>query len=170
MVGGGVRLGADGMGHWGQDLCYSYGTNPSKIVTSLGSFGFTSRTHQFSYNALWYPRKVTAKGRVFPYLTAGAGGTFYQLSQSTMNQALDPNRGGLGTLHNENVFSFNAGGGVSIRINSVYGFRIDVRDTMSRAVRYGLPKASSDPSAIVFPLSGIFHQIEASFAFIYYFK
>jgi hypothetical protein len=167
---GGIRLGADGIGHWGQDLCYSYGTNPTKIVTDLGEFGFTSRTHQFSYNALWYPSKVTDKGKVFPYLTAGVGGTFFQLSQSTINQALDPSRAGLGQLRNENVFAFNAGGGLRFRINSVYGFRIDVRDTMSRAVRYGLPKTSSDPNAIVFPVGGIFHQIEVSLAFIYYFK
>jgi hypothetical protein len=167
---GGIRLGADGIGHWGQDLCYSYGTNPTKIVTDLGSFGFTSRTHQFSYNALWYPRKVTDKGKVFPYLTAGVGGAFYQLSQTTINEALDPSRAGLGQLRNENVFTFNAGGGLRFRVNSVYGFRIDVRDNMSRAVRYGLPGSSSDPKATVFPISGIFHQIEVSLAFIYYFK
>ena len=45
---GGVRLGADGSGHWGQDFIYSYGTNPTTIETDLGSFRFTSRTHQFS--------------------------------------------------------------------------------------------------------------------------
>jgi hypothetical protein len=40
---------------------------------------------------------------------------------------------------------------------------------MSRAVRYGLPKESNDPNATVFPISGIFHQFEISFAFVYYF-
>ena len=40
---------------------------------------------------------------------------------------------------------------------------------MSRAVRYGLPQESSDPNATVFPVGGIFHQLEIAFAFVYYF-
>ncbi len=169
---GGVRLGVDGRGHWGQDFDYSYGTNASKIVNhSTGAdFAFTNRTHQLSYNALWYPGGLNPKGKAFPYLTAGVGGTFYTLSQTTVNEALDPNRAGLGKLRNENIFAFNAGTGVRFRVNSVYGFRVDFRDYMTRAVRYQLPKASNDPQATVFPIGGIFHQYMLSFSFVYYFK
>jgi hypothetical protein len=123
----------------------------------------------FSYNALWYPAGASdakKKKGAFPYLTAGVGGAFHSLAQKTVNQGLES---GLGTLRTENVFAFNAGGGVRVRINSVWGIRIDARDYMSRAVRYGLPKTSSDPSATVFPVGGVFHQIEISFAFVYYF-
>ena len=170
---GGVRLGTDGRGHWGQDFIYSYGTNPTKIVnqSNSGQFSFMSRTHQFSYNALWYPggSGVGKRSGMFPYLTAGVGGTFHTLSQSTVNEALDPNRGGLGKLHNENVFDFNAGGGVRARLNSLYGIRVDVRDYMSRAVRYGLPRTSSDPRATVFPVGGVLHRIEFSIGLVFYF-
>jgi hypothetical protein len=170
---GGVRLGTDGKGRWGQDFIYSYGSNSSRIVnrSTNTQFSFTSRTHQFAYNALWYPGG-TGRGKTsgaFPYLTAGVGGTFHNLSQSTINEALDPNRAGLGKLRNENVLAVNAGGGIRFRINRVYGFRVDVRDYMSRAVRYGLDQTSSDPRATVFPVGGIFHQLEISFAFVYYF-
>jgi hypothetical protein len=168
---GGMRLGADSLGHWGQDIIYSYGTNSTRIINNTTGyrFAFTSKTHQVSYNALWYLKSLRKSKRMFPFLTAGVGGTFYNLSQSTINEALDPNRAGLGKLRSENVFAVNAGGGVRFKINNVWGIRIDVRDYMSRAVRYGLPKASTDPDSTVFPVSGIFHQFEIAFAFVYYF-
>lgn len=167
---GGARFGADlYQGRWGQDIIYSYGANSTRIITDAGSFGFTSRTHQIAINALWYPRSMKKKGKAFPYLTAGVGGTFFVVSQQTINEALDPNRAALGKLRSENVFAFNAGGGVRFRINEVWGVRIDARDSMSRAPRYGLPKESSDPNATVFPVGGILHQAEVSVAFVYYF-
>jgi hypothetical protein len=169
---GGVRLGADGSGHWGQDIVYSYGANATRInVPENGSpFAFTSRTHQISLNALWYPcgLRRAFKG-AYPFLTAGVGGTFYTVTQRVVNEAFDPNRGGLGKIRNDNIFAFNAGGGVRFRVNRVYGFRIDFRDYMSRAARYGLPKSSSDPNAVVFPVGGLFHQFEFTFGFVYYF-
>lgn len=170
---GGVRLGTDSKGRWGQDFIYSFGTNATKIVNQSNSsqFSFTSRVHQFSYNALWYPggSGLDRKSGAFPYVTAGVGGSFHVLSQSAINQALDPGRGGLGQLHNENVFDFNCGGGVRVKMNPRYGVRVDARDFMSRAVRYGLPERSSDPKATVFPISGLFHRIEASVGFVIYF-
>ncbi len=170
---GGVRVGADWAGHWGQDFIYSYGTNPTRIVNQSSSvqFSFTSRTHQFSYNALWYPGG-NGEGKIsgaFPYVTAGVGGSSFVLSSATVNQALDPSRGGLGQLQSENVLDFNAGGGVRFRINNRFGIRVDARDYLSRAVRYGLPESSSDPQATVFPVSGVFHRFEASVALVIYF-
>ena len=169
---GGVRFGADCWGHWGQDFNYSYGANATKIVNNFngGAFGFTVHTHQFSYNLLWYPSSLDKGKKVFPYLSAGVGGTFYMLEQATVNEALDPNRAGLGKLRNESIFAFNAGGGIRFRINSVWGFRIDARDYISNPPRFGLPERSDDPTTVVFPVTGLFHQIEASIAFVYYFK
>ncbi len=170
-VRGGVRLGADNWRRWGQEFNYSYGTNATKIVnhSNSGTFGFTTHSHEFSYNLLWYPTGF-AKKKVLPYLTAGLGGSFYMLRQSTINEALDPNRVGLGKLRNESVFTFNGGGGVRFRINEVYGFRIDARDYFSSPPRFGLPASSDNPSAVVFPVTGIFQRLEVSFAFVYYFK
>jgi len=109
---GGVRFGVDGKGHWGQDLDYSYGSNATKIVnhTTGGSFAFTSRTHQLSLNGLWYPGGLDLKKKAFPYLTVGVGATLNTLRQQVVNEALDPNRAGLGKLRNDNIFAFNAGG------------------------------------------------------------
>jgi len=165
---GGIRVGADGRGHWGQDLDYSYGSIPSKISVPPGDeFSITNRTHQFSYNVLWYPGGAqSSKKKVFPYLTAGAGAVIFQVSKSAKNDAMEA---GLGTLLDHTTFAFNAGGGIRVRINNIYGFRIDVRDVMSHPVRYGIPAESSDPATFVFPVTGIFHQIQFSVAFNYYF-
>jgi len=167
-VRGGIRMGVDGRGHWGQDLDYSYGSIPSKIVVPpSGVFSITNRTHQFSYNVLWYPGGAqNSKKKVFPYLTAGAGAVVFQVSKSAKNDAIEA---GLGTLLDHTTFAFNAGGGIRARINSIYGIRFDVRDVMSHPVRYGIPAESSDPSTFVFPVTGIFHQIQVSVAFNYYF-
>lgn len=170
-VRGGIRVGVDFKKHWGEDFIYSYGANASKIVnttsgTSAAPFPFTVRSHQFAINALWYPAGLDAGKKVAPYVTAGGGGTFFVVSPETVNAALEA---GLGKLHTENVFAFNAGGGLRMQLSRHAGLRIDARDYMTRTPRFGLPEHSDDPSALVFPASGVFHQFEFSFAFVYYF-
>jgi hypothetical protein len=168
---GGVRLGVDGRGHWGQDFMYSYGANAAKIVnhTNQSDFALTPRIHQAAWNVLWYPGGLSIKTGTFPYLTAGVGGTFYTVTAKTVNAAMDPNLAGLGRLRNDNTFAFNAGAGVRARLREKYGVRVDFRDYMTHSPRFGLPKSSDDPDATVFPVGGIFHQFEVSFAFVYYF-
>jgi len=168
---GGVRLGVDGAGHWGQDFMYSYGANATKIVNhgNLADFAFTARVHQAAWNLLWYPGGLGRDTGAFPYVTAGVGGIYYTVSQHTVNQALDPDLAGIGKLRNTGTFAFNAGAGVRMKASDKFGVRIDFRDFMTQAVRYGLPKGSSDPDAVVFPAGGIFHQFEVSFAVVYYF-
>ncbi len=165
---GGVRFGVDFKKHWGEDIVYSYGFNATKIVNSASDLEFpiNVRSHQIAFNALWYPAGLDTKKRVFPYLTVGGGGTFFVISPKTVGEGLAE---GLGELHSENVFAFNAGAGLRMQLSRHAGVRIDARDYMSRSPRFGIPEKSSDPNAMVFPVSGVFHQVEASFAFIYYF-
>lgn len=164
----GVRVGADFRKHWGEDIIYSYGFNATKIENKSGGseFPFNVWSHQIAFNAIWYPGGLDAKKKAFPYLTAGGGGTFFVISPETVNKG---NEVGLTDLRSENVFSFNAGGGVRFKLGKHAGLRIEARDYMSRAPRFGMPEKSTDPSALVFPASGVFHQVEASFAFVYYF-
>jgi opacity protein-like surface antigen len=165
---GGVRFGADFKKHWGEDIIYSYGFHATKIEnkTSGTEFPFNIWSHQIAFNALWYPGGLDEKKRAFPYLTAGGGGTFFVISPETVHKGMDA---GLGEIRSENVFAFNAGGGVRMRLSKHAGIRIDARDYMSRPPRFGMPEKSDDPYALVFPASGVFHQVEASFAFVLYF-
>jgi len=165
---GGVRMGIDGARYWGQDYDYSYGANASRIVTDYGRFSFTNRIHQVSTNILFYPFSLE-RDQFLPYVTAGLGATFVTLTQKALGEAIDPSRAGIGELKSETIFAFNAGGGARFRINDRYGLRLDVRHYMSRALRYDLPKSSSDPNEAVFPVSGVFHQITASFGLVIHF-
>jgi hypothetical protein len=118
---GGVRLGTDGMGRWGQDISYSYGANASKIVVKQnGDFAFTSRSHQFAYNVLYYPGGLRSK-EFYPYLTAGAGGTIYTLSQASINEGM---QAGLGKLRTHTSFTGNVGAGFRYQANGKCGCHI----------------------------------------------
>jgi hypothetical protein len=78
----GIRFGADFKKHWGEDIIYSYGFSATKIADKTGGpeFPFNVWSHQFAVNALWYPGGLDEKKKVFPYLTAGGGGTFFVIS------------------------------------------------------------------------------------------
>ncbi len=162
---GGVRLGYDGHRHWGMEFAYSYGANASRVVTPLGRFAFTNRIHQASSNALFYPWNLE-RTRFSPFITAGVGATFAYLGQRAQDEAA---LAGFGQLKTERIFAFNAGGGASIRASDRFGIRLDIRDYMSRPLRYGLPEKSMNPSANVFPVSGVFHQIAGTFGLVFYF-
>jgi hypothetical protein len=164
----GLRMGVDFKKYWGEDIIYSYGAAASKIVNSTSDIRFplSVRSHVFAVNGLWYPRGMDEKKRFFPYVTAGVGASFFVLTNRSINESKE---GGLGELYSENLLAFNAGGGVRARWNRHMGFRIDARDFMSRSPRFGMPASSYDPSALVFPAGGTFHQFEVSIAFVYYF-
>jgi len=165
---GGVRMGIDGARYWGQDYAYSYGANASRLVTPYGRFAFTNRFHQASSNILFYPWSLDRRS-CFPYVTAGVGATFAVLAQETITEALDPLEAGIGPMKSEKIFAFNAGTGVRFRLNERFGLRLDVRDYMSRPVRYGLPKSSNNPDESVLPVSGVFHQFAGSIAVVVHF-
>jgi opacity protein-like surface antigen len=134
----GVRFGIDGARYWGQDYAYSYGSNAGTITTSAGSFSFPTRFHQVSSNVLFYPWSLDRR-QFFPYVTAGVGATFVIVNQDAITEGL---HAGMGPLKSETIFAFNAGAGVRIRLNDRVGLRLDWRDYMSRALRYGIQKSS----------------------------
>lgn len=186
-VRGGIRFGTDGQGHWGQDFIYSYGHNTAKIIVYLPQayhaqpfglpnpqFAFTSRSHLFSYNALFYPGGLRGKG-FHPYLTAGVGAAVFTMSQNAINDAmfLNPFNETLGLTLGEPKthisFAFNAGAGIRYQFNKNWGLRLDWRDWMSHTPGYGIPQSSTDPHEFVLPVKGVFHQLETSIGFVYFF-
>ena len=161
----GVRFGIDGARYWGQDYAYSYGSNAGRLTTSAGSFSFPTRFHQASSNLLFYPWSLDRR-QFFPYVTAGVGATFVVVSQDAITEAM---HAGMGPLKSETIFAFNAGAGVRIRLNERAGLRLDWRDYMSRALRYGISKSSENQLDIVFPSGGVAHQFAGTVAFVVHF-
>ncbi len=165
---GGVRFGIDGARYWGQDYAYSYGSNATKLKTPFGSFSFRNQFHQASSNVLFYPWSLDRR-HAFPYITAGLGATFVVLKQDTLIEALTPTSAGIGPLKSETIFAFNAGAGVRVRLSERVGVRFDGRDYISRPIRYGLPKNSSDPNQPVLPVGGAFHQFAGTVGIVIHF-
>jgi opacity protein-like surface antigen len=162
---GGVRFGIDGARYWGQDYAYSYGSNAGKVATSSGSFSFPTRFHQASSNLLFYPWSLD-KESVFPYLTAGLGATFVIVSQDAITESI---HAGIGPLKSETIFAFNAGAGIRFRLSERAGLRLDFRDYMSRALRYGLPQSSENRFDNVLPVGGSFHQFAGTVGLVIHF-
>jgi len=167
-VQGGIRFGLEGARHWGQDYTYSYGQNPGKLETPYGQFSYTSRFHHASTTVLFYPWTYNTH-QVSPYVAAGIGAMWSTLKHDAVSEAIDPLRAGLGPLKTETVCAFHAGGGLRFRLSERLGMRIDLRDTMSRTLRWGLPETSDDPNATVLPVNGVFHQISGSFGVVIHF-
>lgn len=161
----GVRFGIDGARYWGMDYAYSYGSNAGKLTTSAGNFSFPTRFHQASSNLLFYPWSLERR-QFFPYVTAGMGATFVIVSQDAITEAI---HAGMGPLKSETIFAFNAGAGVRIRLNERAGLRLDWRDYMSRALRYGIPQSSENPFDIVLPSGGVLHQFAGTVGFVVHF-
>lgn len=161
----GVRFGIDGARYWGQDYAYSYGSNAGKLMTSAGTFSFPTRFHQVSSNLLFYPWSLD-RSQFFPYVTAGLGATFVIVSQDAITEAI---HAGLGPLKSETIFAFNAGAGVRIRLSERAGLRLDWRDYMSRALRYGIPQSTPCQFETVMPAAGVTHQFAGTVAIVVHF-
>src|SRR5439155_22379239 len=146
---GGIRIGVDSKGHFGQDIDYSYGTYASKFVNRASGeslFSFTPRVHQISWNAIWYPGGQS-EGKVFPYLTVGVGGTVNSRSQraATATFPLSLEESLNRHLRTDNTFTFNTGFGARFPRNKRYGVRVDVRAYLSRDPRYVIGECPHEP-------------------------
>jgi hypothetical protein len=164
---GGMRLGIDGARRWGQDYSYSYGSNTTKLSTAYGSYSFKTQFHQASSSVLFYPCGLKRRA-LFPYLSAGLGATFVVVGQNVVTQSLNPLTVGL-PLKSETNFAFHAGGGVRLRINKRIGIRFDIKDYMSRGLRFGLQKESDNPNQSVLPVNSVFHQLSGTAGLVVHF-
>src|SRR2546425_5185966 len=77
----GLRLGVYTRGHWGEEFFYSFEQNGARI--SRGGASPTSaelrmRIHNYGINAMYYLLE-TESHTFHPFLSAGIGGTFYDL-------------------------------------------------------------------------------------------
>ncbi len=120
----GFRGGFNTGDHLGYEMGYMYNrTNLDVLGTKQGM-----AYHQVMFNALYYFTNPDARFR--PFGTAGLGFTNY--AEPGTSAAY----GGGST-----EFGFNYGGGVKIRLTSLFGLRFDLRQSMTPKP-FGLPLAS----------------------------
>ena len=119
-----IRMALNNESHFGHEVQYAY----SRTKLSSGGVEQGMAIHQGGYNFLLY---ATNEGtRIRPFATGGVMFANYVPPGSSAAQG-----GG------DNKFGFNYGGGVKMRITSLFGARLDVRQ-YTTPKPFGLPLAS----------------------------
>jgi opacity protein-like surface antigen len=131
------RMDLNNDSHFGHEVQYAY----SRTKLNSGGVEQGMAIHQGGYNFLLY---ATPEGkRIRPFATAGVMFANYVPPGSSATQG-----GG------DNKFGFNYGGGVKMRITSLFGVRLDVR-------QYTTPK----PFSLPYLREGWLRQTEISAGF-----
>jgi opacity protein-like surface antigen len=167
----GVRLGVYTRGHWGEEFFYSFEQNSAQISrggATTASIDLPIRVSNYGINALYYLQE-TETHTLQPFLSAGIGGTLYQLKPGTALFARDPARGNIPDIDNSNELAFNFGFGIKTRSTNWLGVRLDFRDYIGRSPSFGLARSSNDPTATVLPATGVINNGELSLGLVFYF-
>jgi hypothetical protein len=167
----GVRLGVYTRGHWGEEFYYSYEPN-GVTISQGGPFPKTTNIRvgisNYGINSLYYLNE-TESHAFQPFLSAGLGGTLYEIRQESLANLRNPALGNIPDADNSNELAFNFGFGFKARTNGWLGFRFDVRDYVSRAPSFGLARQSNNPTATVLPATGAINNGEVSVGLTFYF-
>jgi opacity protein-like surface antigen len=138
------RMDLNNDSHFGHEVQYAYSRTKLRTSAALSGGAATEEgmaIHQGGYNFLLY---ATPEGtRIRPFATAGVMFANYVPPGSSATQG-----GG------DNKFGFNYGGGVKMRITSLFGVRLDVR-------QYTTPK----PFSLPYLREGWLRQTEISAGF-----
>ena len=111
-----IRMALNNESHFGHEVQYAYSRTKLKIADQPGVPGsdLGMAVHQGGYNFLLY---ATPEGtRIRPFATGGVGFSNYVPPGSSATSG-----GGY------NKFGVNYGGGVKMRLTSLFGARVDVR-------------------------------------------
>jgi Outer membrane protein beta-barrel domain len=166
----GARLGVYTRGHWGQEFFYSYEPNVFSIAQrGQPTDNLHLNIHNYGINALYYLVESETH-TVQPFLSAGIGGTYYQLTEESLLFLRDPNGGNRPDMNNTNLLAFNFGFGFKTRSNGHFGVRMDVRDFITPNPRFGLVRSSNNPAAEVLPTTGALNNGEFSAGVVFYFQ
>src|ERR1035438_9151353 len=118
----GIRLTFNSSGHIGHEIEYAYNRTSVTDVTGVvlgapGSVGMA--IHQGGYNLLYYFPAMNEERKVRPFVTGGV-----HISDSVLP--------GAATLSRTSVKpGFNFGGGVKVRISTLFAVRFDLRQYRS---------------------------------------
>jgi hypothetical protein len=147
----GFRYAYNSAGHFGHEIQYMYNRtsftdNTGMILPDMGSAG--TAIHQAGYNLLYYFPAVKEGLKVRPFVTGGFHISDFVLPPGAYQQSSSIRPGG------------NLGGGVKVRISSLFGFRLDVREYITSKPNW---------NDRLFNQSGALFQSEISAGFGVYF-
>lgn len=162
----GARFNLMSRGHWGGEFSYSYQRNTLTLsresAPSISPVELKGGIHHFFYNMIYYPLRYE-KSKIIPFVTGGIGLAGYQLDNSAIAKAADPDGYAIGALKNiDKRFAYNYGVGIKGNLTPRIGVRGDFRHIFSDVPSYGLPKESANPVQTVLPIQGKLQSYEAS--------
>lgn len=147
----GFRFGLNSAGHIGHEIQCAY--NQTKFVDHTGTVlpdpgSANTGIFQCGYNVLYYLHATKENPRVRPFFTGGAHFSDFTLPGSV-------------GLHGSNVRpGGNLGGGVKVRLSTLFGLRLDLREYIT-----GKPNWNG----LLFNRTGLLYQTEISAGFGVYF-
>ncbi|MEO8100696.1 MAG: outer membrane beta-barrel protein [Acidobacteriota bacterium] len=121
----GFRIGFNGDNHFGHEVQYSYSRTHLEIGTGTAMTSQGMAIHAGGYNYLVYAN--TEGARVRPFATGGVQFSNYVPPGSSAYSG-----GG------SNKFGVNYGGGVKVRLASIYALRFDLRQATTPKPNFGL--------------------------------
>lgn len=130
--------------------------------------GYDIANQRVSLDAIAHsPRSL--KG-VRPYISAGVEyDRFMPTSQAMATAKGDFNGVPNTVLSPDDKFGYNFGGGVEIKLISVVGVRVDLRDHVTGSPTFGLPAKATTGFSSYYPISGSANHVEASVGFVFQF-
>ena len=161
----GVRFNQDFSRYVGLEESLGYGSNNLMLrpfpPSSVGWVGAGVRNYQIAIGPVFHftPRE----SRVRPFVTVGAGATWYVPTSEANNQFRSPAylRYGVQDIDMRYGPSGIWGGGVKINASRRVGFRFDVRGMLTQTPHFNLPSDASGPGTLYIPRHGTEHVLQA---------
>lgn len=166
----GVRITENLGQHFGAELEYSLADHPLEfrnLRAGLARLEVNHKVHKVAYSILVYPWE--RQKRLRPYGSVGAGASFFHVTGSSREEALQQGVDFDGRWK----FAFSYGAGVKYQLGRNWGVRADFRDHVTDVPDFGLPSVAPAPPAASgagFRPQGTFHNWQMSVSFMYTFN
>lgn len=143
-------------------------TNFYNAAAPNSETGYDIGTQRVSLDAVAHS-STYIKG-VRPYLAAGVEYDRFAPAGHAAQTAMGGFNGVPGTvLKPDDKFGYNFGFGLEVKLIRMVDVRIDLRDHITGAPTFGLPRQAASGLAAYYPISGSANHVEASVGFVYSF-
>jgi opacity protein-like surface antigen len=167
----GARFSADLNDKWAGEASYSFGRNNlevDKLDPPRRKTVFETRIHQFAGNASFFFAPAGDEFR--PFLTAGLTLTRFGPTDDAKARAAIDFLNRSTRIDSSTKLGFNFGGGFEAAANEWLGIRVDLKDHVMGAPKFGIPETPLNPGGVSYPISGLFQDIQISVGALFFLR